>query len=262
MKLPTFFLAPPGLILCALAKNVRAGYERSMKLLRLLCLAGFALTTVARADLTIVEKIEGSNDTSNVVLKVKGDKARVEVNPQITTILNGKTGDLITLMNDQKKVMRISGDRAQAMAKMASTATGDNIANVVPKPTGKKKTIEGYETEEYITDSPHLHTAYWVAKNYPNYQSILQQMQVLQRGAFAVMHKGVPDYSKLPGLPIRTEINGGDKTTVVSTLVSVKTDPVPDSAFEVPAGYTEMKMPDFLNGEKHPSAQPESSGKQ
>lgn len=231
-----------------------------MKLLRLLCLAAFVSATIARADLTIVQKVEGSHDTNDVVLKVKGDKARVEVNPEITTILNGKTGDIVTLMNDQKKVMRISGERAQAMAQMASAATNENSADLTPKATGKKKTIDGYETEEYVTDSPHLHASYWVAKNYPNYQSILQQMLVLQKGAFANMHRGMPDYSKLPGLPLQTEIKAGDKSTVTSTLVSVKFDPIPDSDFEIPTNYTEMKLPDFLNGEKHPSAQPEPSG--
>lgn len=260
-EIANFFHPSVGSILCALAKNARDGYERSMKLLRLLCLAGFVSATIARADLTIVQKVEGSHDTNDVVLKVKGDRARVEVNPEITTILNGKTGEIVTLMNDQKKVMRISGERAQAMAQMASAAS-ESAADLTPKATGKKKTIDGYETEEYVTDSPHVHASYWVARNYPNYQSILQQMLVLQKGAFAAMHRGMPDYSKLPGLPLQTEIKAGDKGTVTSTLVSVKFDPVPDSDFDVPSDYTEMKMPDFLNGEKHPSAQPEPSGKQ
>jgi hypothetical protein len=228
---------------------------------RLILLAALAFATVARADLTIVQKVQGDRDTNNVTLQVKGDKARVEVNPAITTIIDGKTGDIVTLMNDQKKVIRISGERAQAMAQMAGVASKQDAADLTPKATGKKEKINGYETEEYVSDSPHLHTSYWVAKNYPNYQSIIQQMMVLQKGAFAAMKRGLPDYSKLPGLPIRTEIKSGDKTAVTSTLVSVNFDPIPASTFDIPADYTEMKMPDFLSGKGRPG-QPDQSGDQ
>ena len=55
----------------------------------------------------------------------------------------------------------------------------------LPKPTGQKETISGYETEEYVSGSPKYHATYWVAKSYPNYESILRQMSLLQRGAFA-----------------------------------------------------------------------------
>ncbi|MGH7936867.1 MAG: DUF4412 domain-containing protein, partial [Bryobacteraceae bacterium] len=211
--------------------------------------------------LTIVQKVEGEKDSNNIVLKVKGDKARIEINPQITTILDGKTGDLVTLMNDQKKAMRISGERAKAMAEMANAAMKENGAEVAPKPTGKTESINGYETEEYVSTSPHLQTTYWVAKNFPDYQSILQQMSVLQKGAFAAMRRGLPDYGTLPGLPLRTEIKSDGKTAVTSTLVSVNTDSVPDSAFQIPTDYTEMKMPDFLGGQK-PSDEPAPSAHQ
>ncbi|MGH8164969.1 MAG: DUF4412 domain-containing protein [Rhodanobacteraceae bacterium] len=194
--------------------------------------------------------MEGEKDSKNIVMKVKGDKARIEINPQITTLLDGKTGDLVTLMNDQKKVMRISGERAKAMAEMASAVTKENNAEIAPKPTGKTETINGYQAEEYVSTSPHLQTTYWVAKNFPDYQSILQQMAVLQKGAFAAVRRGVPDYGKLPGMPLRTEIKSDGKIAVTSTLVSVNTDPVPDSAFDIPTDYTEMKMPDFLSGKK------------
>ncbi len=239
-----------------LANCLRPDYEREMKLLRLILLAALAGSAAARADLTIVQKIEGSEGTNRITLKIKGDKARVEINPQITTILDGKTGELTTLLNDQKKVMRISGERAKAMAEMAKTLVKENAPdNAKPLATGKTEKINGYETEEYVSTSPKYHTSYWVAKDYPNYQSILQQMGVLQNGAFAAIRKGMPDYHDLPGLPLRTEIKIDGKD-VTSTLESLSTDPVPDSAFSVPADYTELKMPDFLGGKQPAPPQP------
>ena len=222
-----------------------------MKLLRLL---GFlALCATARADLTVVQKMEGTEGLHKITFKIKGDKARVEVSPQITTIVDANTGDLTTLLNDQKTVMRISGERAKAMAEMAKTfVKQETPEQALPKPTGRKETIAGYETEEYVTESPKYKASYWVAKTYPNYQSILQQMSLLQRGAFAEITKGMPDYHALPGLPLRTKIKTPGQEEITSTIESVSLAPLPASEFSVPAGYSEMKMPDFLQGKQPP----------
>ncbi len=228
-----------------------------MNTVRLSLLALLFSTIAARADLTIVQKVEGSDGTNEITLKVKGDKARVEINPQITTIMDAKTGELITLINDQKKVMRISGDKAKAMAEMAKSMSKDLMPeNSAPKATGKKEKINGYETEEYLVDSPKVKTSYWVAKDYPNYQSILKQMSVLQNGAFAAMRKGIPDFHDLPGLPLRTQITMEGKNQMTSTLETVGVGPIDDAEFNVPAGYEEMKLPDFLGGKKPPGQQP------
>lgn len=224
-----------------------------MKLLRFLILASLLWTVAAHADLTIVQKVEGTEGTNKFTLKVKGDKARVEINPQTTAIMDFKTGDLTTLLNEQKKVMRISGEKAKAMAEMAKAMTKEDApATAAPKPTGKKETINGYATEEYVTETPKYQTSYWVAKNYPNFQAILQQMGVLQNGAFAAMRKGLPDFRDLPGLPIRTQVRVEGKSQMTSTIESVNSNPIADSAFTIPADYSEMKLPDFLGGKKAP----------
>ncbi len=216
-----------------------------MKLLRLFVF--LALCVTARADLTVVQKMEGTEGLNKITFKIKGDKARVEVSPQITTIVDAKTGELTTLMNDQKTVMRISGERAKAMAEMAKTFVKQEAPEqALPKPTGRKEKIAGYETEEYVTESPKYKATYWVAKTYPDYQSILQQMSLLQRGAFAEITKGMPDYHALPGLPLRTKIKTPGQAEITSTIESVSLAPLPASDFGVPAGYTEMKLPDFL----------------
>src|SRR4051794_22261698 len=88
----------------------------------LLFIVGFSLS--ARADYTIVQKIEGKGETKEIVLKIKGDKIRMEASPQVTMIVEGRTGDIITLMNAQKKIMRISGEKTKAIAEMAAKYKG------------------------------------------------------------------------------------------------------------------------------------------
>ena len=216
-----------------------------MKFLRLLPLLLFVLAP-ARADLTIVQKVEGVGGTHEVTMKVKGDKARVEVRPEMSTILDAKSGEVINLFHEKKAVMRIPGEQAKAMAEMAKAFVKTEAPNQsVPKPTGKTQTINGSETQEYVSDSPKYHATYWVATNYPDYQKILPQMELLRKGAFESIMKGMPDYHALPGLPLRTIVKVDDEPEITSTIESVSLAPLPASEFTVPADYREMKMPDI-----------------
>ena len=91
-----------------------------------------------RADLTIVysttmqpashsQKAQATPSTvaaaTNMSIKVKGDKARIDAPPQVTAIFDGRTGELINLLNDQKTVVRISSDKMRAIADMLNKAT-------------------------------------------------------------------------------------------------------------------------------------------
>jgi len=224
-----------------------------MKSLRLIAITSLALLGPVRADLTIVQKVDGTGNIQSITMKVKGDKARIEVSPQVTTIIDAKTGAITNLLNDQKIVMTIPGDKAKAMAEMAkSFVKQETPEQATPKPTGKKETINGYETEEYVSDSPKFHASYWVATTYPDYAKILQQMSILQKGAFASITKGMPDYRALPGMPLRTQVKMPDQPEITSTIESVSLAPLPDADFTVPAGYSEMKMPDILGNKPAP----------
>jgi hypothetical protein len=225
-----------------------------MKLLRLLATAPLVLLASARADLTIVQKVDGAGGLHRITMKVKGDKARVETSPQVTTIIDARTGTITNLMHEKKIVMTIPGEKAKAMAEMAKTfAKEEDPIQATPKPTGKKETINGYETEEYVTDSPKFHASYWVATSYPDFARILDQMAILQKGAFAGVTKGLPDYHALPGMPLRTQVKIPDQPEITSTIESVSIAPLTDADFAVPPGYSEMKMPDFLNNSKAPT---------
>ncbi len=225
-----------------------------MKLSQFIFATGFLLLCSAlRADLTITQNVQGAGGIQHITIKVKGDKARVEVNPQITTILDSKTGEVTTLFKDQKSVMHISGENAKAMAEAAKALIKDDVAEqTLPKATGKKETINGYQTEEYVTDSPKFHARYWVATNYPDAQAILKQMLLLQNGAFASLRKGMPDYQNLPGIPLRTEMKISGQETITSTIESLSQTPVADSEFTVPSDYKEMKMPNIFGGKQIP----------
>ena len=217
-----------------------------MKLTCLTIIAVFSLAFSVRGDLTIVQKVEGVGPMSEMTMKIKGDKARVEVGPQMTTIIDGKTGEALTLMHEQKMLMRISAEQAKAAAAAMgqSMAAGADAAPMKVTPSGKKETINGYETEEYTYESPAMKASYWVSKTYPNLESIMKQLQAISSQATTASPAGMPDFRHFPGFPLRTNVSmGGQQFT--TTVTSVKHDPLSDTEFAAPQGYQEMKMPDM-----------------
>ncbi|MEY2495422.1 MAG: hypothetical protein QOJ45_1914 [Verrucomicrobiota bacterium] len=215
----------------------------------------------ARGDLTIVQKVEGKNPASDIVLKLKGDKARIEATPQFTSILDGKTGETITLMNAQKKFLRISGEKAKAIAEMANKYTGATPGQPKMAATGKKMSINGYDTEEYVWETPNFKARYWIAPTYPDGGAILKQLQAAIPTIWNDVAKGMLNYHDLPGLPLRTQIKAGENE-ITTTVVSIKQDPLSDADFVVPKDFAEMRIPNVpgILSEK-PAPPPASSPK-
>jgi hypothetical protein len=213
-----------------------------MKILTISLVILTAFTLTARADFTVIQKIEAKGETREITLKIKGDKIRLEATPQMTMIVDGKTGDMITLMNTQKKIVRISGDKAKAIAELATKYGGGTSAKPKVVATGKKMEVNGYEAEEYLAESKQFKARYWIASSFPNAEAVLKELQAIVPAAWNGLAKGMIDYRDLPGLPIRTEMTIGDDE-IISTLVAVKTDPLNDAEFLPPKDFQEMKIP-------------------
>jgi hypothetical protein len=219
-----------------------------MKIIGLSSLIIVSLLVPARADLTLVEKVEGAGPAADMTIKIKGDKARIDATPQMSTIVDGKTGEVINLMNDQKTIVRISADKMKAAAEMINRYSDKKQSAEKPKltPTGKKEMINGYEAEEYVADTPMFKASYWIAPKYPDGAAILKQLQALKSEVWNSANPRVPDYRDFPGIPIRTVFsNEANQNKITSTLTSVKQDPLSDADFAVPKDFQEMKMPDM-----------------
>lgn len=216
--------------------------------IRGLCLIATAfLSVTARGDLTIVQKVEGSGSVKQITTKLKGDKARVEVSPKVTTIIDNKSGEMLNLMNAEKKFLRISADKSKAIAELASKYGGDSTAVAERSkltPTGKKEIINGYEAEEYVRESPSVKESYWIALKYPDSAAIVKQLQAITPAAWNDIAKGMFDYRDFPGLPLRTSVKTGGKE-ITSTIVSVKQEPLIEAEFSVPKDFQELKVPNL-----------------
>ena len=205
------------------------------------------LSVTARGDLTIVSNVEGSGSVRHITTKLKGDKARVEVSPEVTTIIDNKSGEMLNLMNRQKKFLRISADKSQAIAELASKYTGDTSAPAERSklaPTGRKETINGYEVEEYVRESASVKESYWIALKYPDSAGIVKQLQTIVPAAWNEIAKGMFDFRDFPGLPLRTIVKTDGKV-ITSTITSIKQDPLSEAEFSVPADFEELKVPNL-----------------
>jgi hypothetical protein len=207
-----------------------------------------------------VQKVEAKGTTNEMTLKIKADKIRLQATPQMTMIVDGKTGDTITLMNAQKKFLRISGEKAKAIAELA-TKYGGSDATEKPKlvATGKKMTINGYEAEEYVGETKLFKVNYWIAPSLPDSADIMKQLQAVIPAAWNDLARGMMDYRDLPGFPLKTVVKmGGDEIT--STVTLIKRDALSDAEFAVPSDFQEMKIPKMeISGDKPepaPTAKP------
>ena len=216
--------------------------------------AALALSFVCsvRADLTIVQKVEGTAQNGEVTVKIKGDKERIDAPSQPTRIIDGKTGQMTDLMNDRKNYVQISAAQIKAAAESMNLNAEKNSGGAKLTPSGKKETIGGYECEEYSYETPQFKASFWLAPKYPGASDILKQMQAPIAGAWKPSNMGMPDYTDFNGLPMKTVITVGTNE-VVTTIVSVKQDPVSSSEFEIPKDFQPLKQPVQSSPDTSPS---------
>jgi hypothetical protein len=241
----------------------------------------------ARGDLTIVysstmtpaaetendEAVEPARAGANMTIKIKGDRARIDASPQLTTIFDGKTGQVINLLNDQRTVVRISPGKLKAVTDMLDKFSDKKAGPEKTKltPTDRKETVNGYETEQYTYDGPDFKAIYWIALGYPDGAAILAQLQSIKSEFWDAANTRMPDFRDFPGLPIRTRMilskdTPADKpgtspsnhgTEITSTITCVSHDPIDDSEFTVPGDFKETKLPDIFNkSNQAPSVSP------
>lgn len=214
----------------------------------------------ARADLVVIQQVEGTGQKGTMTMKVKGTKARTDLSPEVSTITDGATGDVVTLMHQAKTFMRIPAASANELRErlQLGQVRGAAPPATPPKlqPLGKKQKISGYDTELFAFELGTIKAKYWVAKTFPNYAAVLEQMDGAQSNGIASMMKGMtPGAGSFAGMPMKTEVEmkhpgSSEVQKITTTISSVQQQTVKDSEFDVPADYREAPAPklDFPSG--------------
>lgn len=212
-------------------------------LLNSFLLAAFAAT--ASADLTLSQKVEQEGQTKGdmvITLKIKDGKVRMDAGTQMSTLIDNKTGDMQTLMHDQKMVMSVPSAMLKALQQMAhQQVVGDTNKVEPPQATGRKETINGFACEEYETTLNGSKMTMWLTKDLPEAEKALKQLESLS--SQSDMFKGLADHPEVPGFPMRSTVVGPDGKTTTISVVALSEKPLPATDFSVPAGYKTMEMP-------------------
>jgi hypothetical protein len=213
-----------------------------MKAVLVSAIAFFSAAASLRADLVIVQKVEGGGQTGEQTIKIKGDKARTDLNPTVSMITDGATGEMITLMHTARTYLKVSPEQTRTMLEqLQKYRTSPEPAKL--QPTGKKEKIGDYDCDIFTAGLGALTATYWIAKDFPNYQSTLGQLDKFQSSTISAMGKGLlPDLKDFPGMTIKTEIDLSGKK-IVTTLISAKEGNVDAKSFDIPSGYKEVTSP-------------------
>lgn len=206
-------------------------------------------TAALRADLILEQQTGDTNRTHVAILKLHGEKMRLDQPDNgISVIIDLKTRDSITLLTSNRTYLRKFGSEVRWEMEEERKLTHDtnqlDAPPALPVDTGKSEIVKDRPTEIYTWAGANGETeTLWVATNFPNYGAIRVELAKLDRFDAAGPHRNAqPELSRLPGMVIKSEraIKG---RTAITTLVSVKVQPVDASLFELPADYSPWKRP-------------------
>ncbi len=206
--------------------------------------AGLLLAAfTAKGDYIIKQQVETMGRVQHVVLRIKDAKARLDTE-QTSTIIDSSTGETTMLIHAQKAFLKIGTEQLKAQSEAVKSLMGnkgsENTGDIELKPSGRKETINGYETEEYVTNLNGTDMSLFISKAFPDYRKIIDAVEVVQKGpGMDIFRSMAVPASKYPGMPIRTEAKFLGQR-VVMTLESVQQTDLTDADFSVPADYKEL----------------------
>jgi hypothetical protein len=188
------------------------------------------VTTSALADITMIQETLLNGVSSPTTMYVKGPLVRTDSGTSSSIIMDTASGDMTTLMHEQKMMIKMNTEQLHALAKAAPGANAAAETKVTA--TGVKEKVDGYDCEIYTSEAMGVVVKMWVAKDYPNVEKLKEEMKVMTKLAAP----GAPKQPEVPGIPLKTEFEqSGLKFT--TRLVSISTDPVDDAKFAIPTDY-------------------------
>ncbi len=200
-----------------------------MKTLLPVILAAFTMTP-ALADITLIQDTSVGEIKSRTTMFVKDGKVRTDNDITSSILIDTHTGDMTTLVHEQKMMIKVNTrELAGLSAPVKATDPALPVTKIIA--TGKMETIDGYPCEIHLSENQGMVVKMWLTKSYPGQEKLQEEMKVM-----AKISAGGAKQPEVPGIALKTEYEQqGLKFTTF--LVSLKSDPVADSKFAIPADY-------------------------
>jgi hypothetical protein len=177
---------------------------------------------------------------AEMVMSMKGTKMRTDLQSKegtMTMLLDGQTQVMKMLMSDEKMYMTMD------LKKMPHAQSKKRTP---PKVTalGTKETIAGRGCENYVVESEDSKEEFCNAKGLGNFMSPRNPMGGGRSNGVSEMDFEIYQaYFKDGFFPLRVTELKGDERRVVMEATRVEPKSLDASFFEIPPGFTEMKMP-------------------
>jgi hypothetical protein len=186
------------------------------------------LTLAARADFVLVNETSLGEIKSTTTMYLSGDKMRTDNGTETSVIMDAATGDMITLMHEQKMVIRMNTSQ---LPKSPPLPAGVEIPKPKITPTGQREKVNGYDCEIILSELSGMTTKMWYTKDYPGHEKLTKALSVMDKISNAGATK-----PPVEGMMLKMEYTqqGLKFTTTLKSLTEEKVDP---SRFTVPAGY-------------------------
>ncbi len=209
---------------CGLMKNTLPAL-----ILSLACLTA----APALADITLVQDTLLNGVSSRSTMWIKGEKTRSDNDTTSSVIMDAATGDMITLVHEQKMIIKTNTKELATLAAQAgASAAAQDLSTTKITATGQREKVDGYDCEIYLSENQGMAVKMWVTQDYPNQEKLRNEMKVLSKLAAP----GAPKQPEVPGIAVKTEfVQQGLKFT--TKLISLSADPVDEARFVVPADY-------------------------
>lgn len=193
----------------------------------------------------LAERGEGA-ESENATYSFKGSRARFEADDGYA-IMDIASGTLRMVDPDQRVYMEMSLEQLAAMSQGAQSAMREPTDDPAPgpvRPLGLTETIHGARTTAYEVRVGNEVTRAWVTDEHRELVSSVRAIldlsaQMGDEGEAAAMESLVQH-----GFPMRmvtVDVETGDLQ--IEEFMAVRPGSLPDSQFEVPAGYTKQTIP-------------------
>jgi hypothetical protein len=187
-----------------------------------------------------VSRTPGGTTTQRLTLKFKGSKARIDIGEMMSSITNQATGERVSLQHPQHKYIKASKSQQKEGLEVAVNQMKDKIPANQPQltPTKEYKVINGWKARKYIAQGKDSQFEYWMA---PELARFKPELEKLHNPMFDQMSRQFPALKPIKGFPvltISTQTFGSMQIKMTTTVLSIKEVQLPDSDFEIPAGYS------------------------
>jgi Domain of unknown function (DUF4412) len=260
---------------------------RNSILTALILVTAAARAVAASDDLTIVSKNSqngkpGVNSTSYLAsdhVRMAGDEGHetiVDLKTGVMTTLDGKKKTYYTVTKQDLEQMRVkmqermnSPEMKKGMEFMQKMGAAVAQSYEVKK-AGTSRRIAGFSCEDWIITMGGMSTTHecltselqYPAHAFDAYKEFGESMRSTMSGFGPMAKSGAELAEKLKsmkGFPLATSMAMdvmGMKTTTESEVVEVRRGAIPASAWEIPAGYTQIENPMLKAFERQSHAHP------